>query len=430
MKEIDYIIFYEHVAREYESVLRLQSKLNTRGLKGVVLPIHYWRYASIAFFKPKCVVMPFLYGRDIDQHLKIQKVYGETLIININSEQILDNNSKKSNLPKDTYSRSATQCVWGERFAKELINCGVDKRNIFHTGSIRHDILNELKKEKNSSHEAILIPTSFSKTFVSPEYVEKINLDKQTLKERIKHVTQIRNIFFKDILDLANRYNEKIFTLRPHPYVELEHYKKVFLEVNNEKKLPENIIIERDGTIQEALVSVEKVISWFTTTIVDAYLMNKEIMIYDPIDSTEKINSELFRLTPKANSFKKIEEFVSSESNSQSISALDSYIKHVYGTIDGRATDRLSYLIHAKVQKKKHGKKINKIEYFKALLKTVYIDGAKYLLLKLGILGNFVPFYSGIQEDHKFNIWPGAKNEKVVKYSLKLTDTGFKFEEV
>ena len=47
MKNIDVIIFYEHVNREYESVNELKKTLSLKGVTSIIIPVHYNKYINL-----------------------------------------------------------------------------------------------------------------------------------------------------------------------------------------------------------------------------------------------------------------------------------------------------------------------------------------------------------------------------------------------
>ena len=132
MYPVDYIIFYEHISREWEGVLRLHNILKERGLSGCILPIHYWKNIRVLIFKPKIVVTPFLYKESNTQHIDYDQLYGNVICLDLHSEQIIDETTKNMRGPQDKYAREVEHICWGECFAKSLVQNGVDKLSLIH----------------------------------------------------------------------------------------------------------------------------------------------------------------------------------------------------------------------------------------------------------------------------------------------------------
>jgi len=47
MKRVDFVLFYEHVPREFSSVMRLKKVLESQGLRGVIFPKHFYKYLAV-----------------------------------------------------------------------------------------------------------------------------------------------------------------------------------------------------------------------------------------------------------------------------------------------------------------------------------------------------------------------------------------------
>ena len=134
-KEIDYIIYYEHVSRELEGVKRLHERLKEKHLRGVVLPIHFNIYTNILKYKPKIIITPFFYNENTPKHIKMFKeMYNNVLVLNLHSEQITNESTVKYKLPQDIISKNVFHASWGEKYKEKLIEIGVPEKNIFVTG--------------------------------------------------------------------------------------------------------------------------------------------------------------------------------------------------------------------------------------------------------------------------------------------------------
>ena len=139
LQDVDYVIYYEHIAREFESVKNLKEKLDLLGFNGVVLPIHFNRYSNIIKYKPKLVILPFFYSRKTVIADLYDRLYLNVKFLNLHSEQIFDETTKYFQQPQDDFSVNSYHISWGERFANLLIESGVKKDLIFKSGSIRND---------------------------------------------------------------------------------------------------------------------------------------------------------------------------------------------------------------------------------------------------------------------------------------------------
>lgn len=395
-RKIDYIIFYEHVARELASVEQLHIYLKNMGLTGVILPIHFNRYINTIKFRPKVIVVPYYYNKRTGERSEFYtSLYNDVITVNLNSEQLTNPSTVKFKLPSDSSSKAAIQIAWSDTYKRILQENGIPESNIYVTGSIRNDLLKNVSID--CCEENILIPTSFSITFVSKKYIDKLSQDSRSMKEmyeKIDFTRKSRDSFFKVVYNFSKLRSEKII-LRPHPYVDLDDYRSVFLEINDIDKLPNNIIIERRGSIQDAISLSHSVIVWHSTSVLDAYLMNKKVIVLAPIEFNRKYGMEFMDYIPAAKDEYELNEIINKE---QYINLLDDYIKHNYGEVDGKAYKRLGDVIH-KLSQRKLDQKVSLIYFIKMFFKSIYIDFFKFIFLKINILHLIKNEYKGILED-------------------------------
>lgn len=439
VKNIDFIIYYEHVAREWNSVNRLKLELNKLGLVGVIFPKHFYKYISIALYRPKIVILPYLYSAKNDQHLMFEKIYGDIPVINLHSEQLHDETTKHFQLPHDEYSASSYHVAWGEKFAQALIDYGVNKNLIYKTGSIRNDdsqdLLKNSFKKGGKVREKVLIPTAFSKTFVSDIYIEKLTsldtINKEQYLQKLDVTRSVRDEYFRSFYEIAKAHPNILFSFRPHPYVEIKDYISAFLITNNLDALPSNIEVARNGSIQDEILSCDKVITWYSSTAIDCYLLGKEVIIFEPVKAPDYMKIDFLKFFPSAENPAELTMFLKNGVTGTSKEKIDNYIKHVYGEVDGQSAERLALTTNEilKYYKPQHTS-FNLINYLVNLTKCIYIDLPKLFLMRVGLLDRVKSFYKGVCEDNKVNlscINQSSSRGGVAKFKKLLTPTGFEF---
>jgi surface carbohydrate biosynthesis protein len=398
MKNIDFIIFYEHVARELESDKLLYNYLCHLGYTGVVLPIHFNRYVNLLRYQPKLIIMPFLYNQTKEADL-YKELYPDVQILNLHSEQISSKLSEGHMLPRHEKTRNCYHISWGEDFAKQLHKSGVSSQNIFVTGSIRNDLISVYKN--SLSEKIILIPTSFSLSFITEEekqdYINnKTFIDEKHTEEIINFTKNTRDAFFKIIYEFSTSIsNEYTIILRPHPHVGISEYIKCFLEINSLKELPDNIKVIREGAVQSAIAKCECVISQGSTTALEAAMMSKRTFLLMPYKLPDEMYCEFMDYFPKATNFSELLElFKETEINP----ALKNYLFRTYFKLDGKSFIRVSKVVQ-KILEEKLPNRINRKKILKPLLKILFVDLPKNILLHFGLLGKIFSFYRGITED-------------------------------
>jgi len=147
MKEIDFLIIYEHKNREFESIALLKHELVRRGY--TVEFFGFNEYHNIKkrrklFNNVKIAVMPSLYH---DEEI-LSFVYGVAgkvkNIVNLRWEQVFPRNTEK-NLEHYVYpkenAKNAYHCCWGQRPLEMLLEVGVKRDNLFVTGPIQMDFV-------------------------------------------------------------------------------------------------------------------------------------------------------------------------------------------------------------------------------------------------------------------------------------------------
>ena len=401
MKNIDVIIFYEHVNREYESVNELKKTLSLKGVTSIIIPVHYNKYINLFFWKPKLILMPFLYDKNIDLHLMYEKLYGKIKVVNLASEQILDSQTILSHLPKDSYSINATHCAWSTKYKDSLLNVGVKNEDIWLIGNPRIDaglLINPKRKMKY-----ILIPTSFARTFISDSYINKIRVDKNIYLRRVEHAKKARDNFFKLVYKLSKIFDNEIYVLRPHPNVNIENYLKSFLIINSIDKLPINIKINPSGSIYSALSTAKLVISWFSTTIVESYLFGVKHVVYDPLDDRSYSSNDLFQFYPinKENELINIlknKDFCFKENNK-----VQEYISENIGIVDKKSILRLASNLSQSIKNIDNKNEIKLYFLLKIFCNILIIDFPKNIFKYFRILHIISPFYNGLLLDDKSN---------------------------
>lgn len=422
MKNIDFIIYYEHVPREWNSVCRLKKELNNLGLNGVIFPKHFYKYKSLIKYRPKIIILPYLYSRKNDQHLMFEEIYGSIPVLNIHSEQLHDETTKAFQMPHDDYAASCYHISWGEKFADALIESGVNSELIFKTGSIRNDDT-FAKEDSKLKKNRVLIPTAFSKTFVSEIYIDKLTsldaIDREKYLSKLRYTTQVRDAFFRDIYTLAKELNDKDFVFRPHPYVELDDYIKCFCQVNKIKSLPKNVFVERNGSIQDDIANSEKVVTWYSSTALDAFLMGRDVVIYEPVVTPKYMKISFLNYFNSESNLAGLKKFIIRGSDIKDMLETNEYINLVYGPVDGKNCRRVASVVYGILNEQRcNNESINYKKYIKYFLKYIYIDVPKLCFRKLGLLPYIKPFYKGVLDDNRIN--DDAKKFRKIDEPLNL----------
>lgn len=406
-KTIDVLIYFEHVTREIDACFFIKENLNKIGVTSEVLPIHKNRYWNVLKYKPKFILLPFVFADKLDSlYLNFIKSYGEIPCLNFHHEQFYNNMTKSHFMPKNDISRSVYHLSWTERFANDLISSGVDKNKIFTIGNPRTDSfylkpMGKFLRYKEGYDKLIFIPTSFSWIFVDEKYfLENAKLDPSKFKEQKEIVVKTAKIFFKSIRLLAKKHRDFVFILRPHPFEDVEIYTKYVINVLDEK-LEDNIRIVREGTIYDWLTITDLVIGWLTTVNLEASLFDIKNVIYQPVKLKEEMKTDFInKYNEIVDSYERLDEIISNIEKYEYKSVnLDRYIIESFGKSDGSVTKSLSLLIKDIINGKQIEYSISKKYLFYLTIKSVFIDLPKNLLLKINVLRYYKKIYAGLHED-------------------------------
>ncbi|WP_428768138.1 hypothetical protein V1L52_06685 [Treponema sp. HNW] len=400
MKKIDFIIFYEHIAREFNSVELLHSYLSFLGFSGVVLPVHFNRYKYLLKYNPKIIVTPYYYSK-YDVFDNYRKLYPNTILINLHSEQVSCEISSTHMLPSDEKTKNVLHCTWGKNFAKQLIDHGVDRSKIFITGSIRNDLTYTLSKKVIANSSTILVPTSFVWAFLDKKETSDLMTifkEEKKVDELISFTKKSRDAFFKIIYKFSQLNEAEKIILRPHPHISLDQYKEKFCAVNGIKELPENITIKREGSIQENIAQCKSLIAWNSTTALEAAMMKKKAVLLLPYTFPDFMNFDFFRYFPIADDELSLQRELANTKDDTNVAQ---YIIDTYYEVDGKSHIRIGRFLVDCIQKEStlQPVKIYWAVYF--FVKYLLIDIPKNILHRLGLLGKWYPYYRGILMDCK-----------------------------
>ncbi len=142
---LDFLILYEHVVREYESLILLSEELKRRGYSCEIRQLlDRKKLKYFTWKKPRVLVASNMYDNEgINSHVynnvgKLDKV------VNLHWEQMLSDTQEEE--PWFNFNGNAKKCVqtcWGEATRERLIHHGVPAHNAPVTGAVMMDFLRE-----------------------------------------------------------------------------------------------------------------------------------------------------------------------------------------------------------------------------------------------------------------------------------------------
>ncbi|XJZ27089.1 surface carbohydrate biosynthesis protein [Bacillota bacterium Lsc_1132] len=417
---LDFLILYEHKARELENDCLLKYELERRGYSVEILNIHNLKRARYLFrLKPRVILTSALYDSE-DFHYHVNTIVGETnKIVNLQWEQVL---SKKwlnvgFHNPKGK-AAYATHICWGQETYERLIKSGV--KNPVITGPIQTDFLQEkfadyylgdteIKKMYNIKTEKVMLYiSSFTLANESDEFLsvmsERIDSNVNDIKEVMAFSKRETLKWFNNIL--GERENIT-FIYRPHPG---ELIDKSLQELESKY---ENFKIIDEFSVKQWIVIADKVFTWISTAIVETILANKSCGILRPVHINDDIETLIYK---GANMITTYEDFKVDVDNELSKPPIEREVilKYYDFKENEYAYERMCDLLE-KVIKTDEFNIPNEVAKYRIQFKSIIRPFLKRVVIKIGI-GNKNPSILGKRMKKKVKLfWDMRK-----KYDLDI----------
>ncbi len=224
---LDFLILYEHVTREYESLLLLKAELRRRGYTAEIRQLlDRKRLKYFTFQKPRVLVSSCMYDDEaINSHV-YNNVGRCGRVVNLHWEQILSDTQEAA--PWFNFNGNAKKCVqtcWGEKTRQRLLAHGVPEQNCPVTGAVMMDFLRPefagYFKDKaalcrehglDPDKRLMLYISSFGYASMSEEEVRELS---EMSGEDFTAFARTNRISMAETLDWFDRY------LGAHPEVQL-----------------------------------------------------------------------------------------------------------------------------------------------------------------------------------------------------------------
>ena len=289
---LDFLILYEHVVREYESLLLIKTELERRGYTAEIrqlLDRKKLRYFT--WKKPRVLVASNLYDNEgLNSHV-YNNVGRCQRVVNLHWEQMLSDTQEAE--PWFNFEGNAKKCVqtcWGERTRRRLIEHGVPEKNAPVTGAVMMDFLRPefrgyFRDKKSLCEEFGLHPQKKLLLYISS--FGYASMDEQEVAELsemagtdFSEFAQVNRRSMAETLSWFDRY------LGEHPEVELV-YRRHPSEWNSPalealaKKRP-NFHILFEHSVKQWIVAADEIFIWMSTAVAEVYFAGKSCRILRP----------------------------------------------------------------------------------------------------------------------------------------------------
>ncbi|MGL4912223.1 MAG: glycosyltransferase [Romboutsia sp.] len=288
------VIFYDSPQRELQNAYLIKAELNKRGHDVYIYDLFYiLNIEQPINFTPDVILVPQLYNSDIVNIYKSKFIGNVPRIVNLQCEQVLSNlwEQKGYHNPKGI-AKNAIHLCWGEDSRCRLISNGVMEENAVLVGSTSIDLDRErfesiydskieVSKKFNLDYKKkwILFISSFS---AASNYESNIKFFIETFGESLAtELINVNRISREEILKWIEKYiieNDCEFIYRMHP---AEQEVPILLDLNEKY---ERFHLIYSDSVRSWIKVCDKVNTWFSTSIIDAYFMNKNCSILRPIE--------------------------------------------------------------------------------------------------------------------------------------------------
>ena len=302
---LDFLILYEHVVREYESLLLLKLELERRGYS---VEIHQLldrkKLKYVTWNRPKVLVSSCMYDDEaINSHV-YNNVGKCRKVVNLHWEQMLSDTQEEG--AWFNFSGNAKRCVqtcWGSLTQKRLMAHGMEQKNCPVTGAVMMDFLRPefngyFKTKQQLCQEFGLAPnkklllyiSSFGYASMSEQEVKELS---EMAGEDFTGFAHTNKVSMEQTLAWFDRYlaehPDEQLVYRRHP----SEWKCAELE-QLAKRRPNFHIIFADS-VKQWITAADNIFIWMSTAIAEVYFAQKSCHILRPVPIEHQFDPVIYK---------------------------------------------------------------------------------------------------------------------------------------
>ena len=293
---VDFLINYEHKAREFDAVCLIKTELERRGYTVEFTCTYDEDRVRFIDRKPARVVLASALYNDACLYGFVYSIAGFCKkVVNLQWEQSLTNQDESDpnfyQNPKG-YAIEALHLCWGEEPRNRLLRAGVSPDRAVVTGPVQMDTLRPefkdfyLHKEELASQfgldagrEWILFISSF--TFVNMSD-EEYNKELECMGERLNDFRLLSIQSKQKVINWLERaisnYPGKLFIYRPHPS---ENGDESLIDLEGKCR---NFRIINDLSVKQWIKCCDKILTWYSTSAAEVFFSGKSCSILRPME--------------------------------------------------------------------------------------------------------------------------------------------------
>lgn len=296
--KIDIAITYEHVNREYMMYQLLKLELERRGYSVKIFNNYRVDRWKTQFYNAKMMISGAL--RQESTLYSFKMIKNGTKVLNMQLEQIYGEDDNVADLNKpEGQNKNCYHVCWGEMSHQRMKRWGVAEEKILDVGPLQFDFLKKDLKSVYDSREIIANRYGLDTRkqwclFASDAWFEKsedtfFESHLEGYEGKVRDATKIAYRELLKMFDTMMKQNPNIeFIYRPHPSEE----KRIEGISDLEKKYSHFHYI-REESFQQWAVVIDKYFTWYSTSIVEAYIAGRAIYGIGDINPMKKIGANI-----------------------------------------------------------------------------------------------------------------------------------------
>ncbi len=291
-RKLDFLFLYEHVVREYESLLLLKQELEKRGYTVEIMQLlarKRLRYRTCK--KPEVLVSSCMYDDEaINSHV-YNNVGVCNKVVNLHWEQMLsDTQEDGAWFNMGGNAKKCIQTCWGKKTAQRLVKNGMPERNCPVTGAIMMDFYTpqfngyyktkpELCREHglDATQKLMLYISSFGYASMTDEEVNELSLmagEDFTGFAKTNRESMAKTLEWFDRYLTANSDTQLVYRRHPSEWQSEELFALC--------KKHKNFHVIFSDSVRQWIVASDKIFIWMSTAIAEVYFANKSCSILRP----------------------------------------------------------------------------------------------------------------------------------------------------
>ena len=302
---LDFLFLYEHIVREYESLLLLKLEMERRGYTCDIRQLlDRKKLKYFTYKKPEVLVASNMYNNEgLNSHV-YNNVGRCNKVVNLHWEQMLSDTQEAE--PWFNFDGNAKKCIqtcWGERTRQRLVQHGVPAQNAPVTGAVMMDFLRpayngyyltrqELCREFGLDETLLLYLYISSFGYASMDETEVKELSDMagtdfTLFAEVNRTSMEQTLNWFDAYLTENPNVQLVY--RPHP----SEWESPQLNTLSQKHKHFHVLFEY--SVKQWVVCADEIFIWMSTAIAEVYFAGKNCHILRPIPIPHEFDPVIYK---------------------------------------------------------------------------------------------------------------------------------------